>query len=185
MSISSVFLLTFIIWPLPSPRVDRARLKLTSHREPGMFYLCLLLFSVYLINDWRWCSFPVRLFISLSFLTILWFCHGSIVRTFAQHKDDRRRVEKAFIESTGLASGKVKTFFINYIYTIPSNWLLCYFLRMTRFNFRSLHSTTFTAFTGSWWAARKLTRSSRSCKSPEGIEEKYCIITSFSFDGMT
>lgn len=116
MSISSVFLLTFIIWPLPSPRVDRARLKLTSHREPGMFYLCLLLFSVYLINDWRWCSFPVRLFISLSFLTILWFCHGSIVRTFAQHKDDRRRVEKAFIESTGLASGKVKTFFINYLY---------------------------------------------------------------------
>jgi len=32
----------------------------------------------------------------------------SIVRTFAQHKDDRRRVEKAFIESTGLPSGKVK-----------------------------------------------------------------------------
>jgi len=30
----------------------------------------------------------------------------SIVRTFAQHKDDRRRVEKAFIDSTGLPSGK-------------------------------------------------------------------------------
>ena len=35
------------------------------------------------------------------------FCYASIVRTFAQHRDDRRRVEKAFIESTGLASGKV------------------------------------------------------------------------------
>ncbi len=39
--------------------------------------------------------------ISLSFFFV------SIVRTFAQHRDDRRRVEKAFIESTGLASGKV------------------------------------------------------------------------------
>ena len=35
------------------------------------------------------------------------FFFVSIVRTFAQHRDDRRRVEKAFIESTGLASGKV------------------------------------------------------------------------------
>lgn len=30
----------------------------------------------------------------------------NIVRTFAQHRDDRRRVEKAFLDSTGLASGK-------------------------------------------------------------------------------
>lgn len=112
------------------------------------FYLCVLLFV---------------------FLLFLWFCHGSIVRTFAQHKDDRRRVEKAFIESTGLASGKVKLYKLS-IRFHPSDMYVC-LLRMTRFSFRSLHSTTFTAFTGSWWAARKLTRSSRSCKSPEGIEE--------------
>lgn len=48
--------------------------------------------------------------------TFLVFFYASIVRTFAQHRDDRRRVEKAFLDSTGLASGKV-TSYLNVIKT--------------------------------------------------------------------
>ena len=56
---------------------------------------------------------------------------SSILRTFAQHKDDRRRVEKAFIESTGLPSGKVS----RSEFRITNLYLLDLLLNTGRVNF--------------------------------------------------
>ena len=72
--------------------------------------ICSVPFLAYVVFTWEKVA-PFRTITSfLSWFNLI-FLYPSIVRTFAQHKDDRRKVEKA-LESSGLPSGKVRPFLL-------------------------------------------------------------------------